>query len=82
MGVLVAQLYNIQHAPRTDPVFGYHVLGKPVASILQASALGLSLLGTSRFWRQQNAMVRGRIIGGGWEIQVISIWLFFVRQSD
>lgn len=82
IGVLIAQLYTIQHAPDTDPVFGYYVLGKPVATIVQASALLVALLGTSRFWRQQNAMVQGKVLVGGLEVQVIALWCFVVSRES
>lgn len=80
LGVIVCQLYTIQHAPTPDPKFGYYVLGKPVASILQASALIMSLIGTHRFWSQQSAMIRGKYRAGGWEIQVLSVTSFLVSE--
>lgn len=81
MGVLIAQLYRIQHAPSPNPMFGYYVLGKPIATIFQASALGMVLLGAVRFWRQQSAMARGKVHVRGWEILLITGYVALVCRS-
>ncbi|TKA77034.1 hypothetical protein B0A49_02317 [Cryomyces minteri] len=57
IGVTVAQLFRIQHAPSPSPVFGYFVLGKPLAAVFEAAAILMTLLGAYRSWRQQNAML-------------------------
>ncbi|EOD51906.1 hypothetical protein UCRNP2_1303 [Neofusicoccum parvum UCRNP2] len=72
-GVVIAQLMRLQHAPNPDPTFGYHALGKPLAAVFIIAAIAMVLLGAFRFWRQQNAMVRGKVFAGGWEILTIMI---------
>ncbi|QIW95888.1 hypothetical protein AMS68_001406 [Peltaster fructicola] len=81
MGVLVAQTYRLQHAPNPNPVFGYYTLGKPVAAIMQTSALLVLLVGSHRFWRQQSAMVRGKIHAGGWEVYVVGAYTLLLLIS-
>ncbi|EME44220.1 hypothetical protein DOTSEDRAFT_71901 [Dothistroma septosporum NZE10] len=71
LGVVLAQLYRIQHNPSPSTIFGYYVLSKPISAILQCSALGLAILGAVRFFRQQAAMTRGKVHAGGWEIMVV-----------
>lgn len=78
IGVLIAQLYRLQHAPETDPLFGYFVLSRPLACIFQCAAGSMILLGAFRFWRQQNAMARGKVHAGGWEVLTICIGSFLV----
>lgn len=72
-GVMVAQLFRLQHAPKPDPHFGYHALGKPLAAVFILSAIAVTFLGAFRFWRQQNAIVRGKVHAGGWEILAIMV---------
>lgn len=79
IGVVVAQLYRLQHSQTPDPVFGYYLLSKPIACIFQASALCMTILGTIRFFRQQTAMSIGKINAGGWEILMICSGVFLVR---
>jgi hypothetical protein len=67
IGIMIAQLYRLQHRSDPDDVFGYFVLSKPLSVILQSAALAVSLLGGFRFWRQQSAMAVGRVHAGGWE---------------
>jgi len=31
------------------------------------------IVGAHRFWRQQNAMVRGKVFTGGWELLLIGV---------
>ena len=70
-GVVTAQLFRLQHAPKPDPHFGYFRLGIPIAAAFNAGAIVVVLLGAIRFWRQQHALVRGFVIAGGWEIYTI-----------
>ncbi|EKG22344.1 hypothetical protein MPH_00324 [Macrophomina phaseolina MS6] len=73
MGVITAQVMRLQHAPNPDPKFGYYALGKPLAAVFITSAILVVLLGAIRCWRQQDAMVRGKVHAGGWEILTIMI---------
>ncbi|KIV99515.1 uncharacterized protein PV09_08821 [Verruconis gallopava] len=71
LGVVIAQLFQLQHSPNASPTFGYLVTGKPLAGCFIASSIVVLLVGAIRFWRQQAAMVRGKIWAGGWEIYLI-----------
>ncbi|KAL8730769.1 MAG: hypothetical protein Q9166_003839 [cf. Caloplaca sp. 2 TL-2023] len=68
LSVFIAQLFRLQHTEHPDPVFGFYVLGIPLSCICIGAAILVNLLGTYRFWRQQNAMMRGKIHAGGWEV--------------
>ncbi|KAI6826235.1 hypothetical protein KC340_g10362 [Hortaea werneckii] len=78
VGVIISQLYRLQHSPSPDPVYGYYALGKPIASIFHASALGVVLVGAVRFFRQQSAMSIGKVHAGGWEVLVICGWVLLL----
>ena len=71
VGVVTAQLLRLQHSVDPNPTFGYYILGKPLAGIFIACSIAVTLLGAFRFWRQQNAMIRGKVHAGGWEILVM-----------
>ncbi|OCL03549.1 hypothetical protein AOQ84DRAFT_347547 [Glonium stellatum] len=71
MGVITAQLFRLQHSINPNPNLGFFVLGIPLAVIFIATAILVLLLGAFRFWKQQNALVRGKIHAGGWEINTI-----------
>jgi hypothetical protein len=81
LGVVVAQLYRLQHAPSPDPKFGYFVLSKPIACILQVSAVCVTLLGCVRFFRQQYAMSIGKVRVGGWELIIIGVYVLLVSRE-
>ncbi|KAF2200193.1 hypothetical protein GQ43DRAFT_374412 [Delitschia confertaspora ATCC 74209] len=70
-GVVVAQLFRLQHALTPNLKFGYFILGIPLSASFICAAILVLLLGAYRFWRQQSALVRGRCYAGGWEIVVI-----------
>ncbi|KAI7152888.1 hypothetical protein KC349_g8711 [Hortaea werneckii] len=78
VGVAIAQLYRLKHSPSPNPVYGYYVLGKPVACVFHASALGVILVGAVRFFRQQSAMSIGKVHARGWEVLVIFGWVFLL----
>lgn len=81
LGVIVAQLYRLQHSPTPDPVFGFYAISKPISGMLQCSALGMVLLGAIRFWRQQTAMAVGKVHAGGWEVMTIVVFTILVCCS-
>jgi hypothetical protein len=81
LGVVVAQLYQLQHAPSPDPKFGYFVLSKPIACIFQVSAVCVTLLGSVRFFRQQYAMSIGKVRAGGWELMIIGVYVLLVSEK-
>ncbi|KAL8906139.1 MAG: hypothetical protein Q9171_006395 [Xanthocarpia ochracea] len=68
LGVFIAQLFRLQHTEKPHPIFGFFVLGIPLSCICTGAAIFTNLLGAYRFWRQQNAMLRGKILCGGWEV--------------
>jgi hypothetical protein len=80
IGVTVAQLFRLQHSPNPNPVFGFYVLGKPLAYICQGSAIYSLLLGAYRSWRHQNAIVRGKAIAGGFEVFLLGIGVLMVNS--
>ncbi|KAI9807000.1 MAG: hypothetical protein M1833_002658 [Piccolia ochrophora] len=57
------------------------LIGKPLAASCQAAAIGVSMLGALRFWRQQNAILRGKVWAGGFELDVIGITFALVSAS-
>jgi len=86
-GVTIAQLFRLQHNPHPNAVFGFYVLGKPLACICQGTAIYVALAGCYRVWRQQNAMARGKAISGGPElmllgisIAIVSVIVAFIKQ--
>lgn len=81
LGAVIAQLWRIQHSPTASPVFGYYVVSKPLAAILQIAALGFATLGTIRFFRQQSAMSRGKVHAGGWELHIIMVFMSLVGSN-
>jgi len=84
MGITIAQLFRLQHSPSPDKIFGFYVLGKPLACICQGAAIYTLFIGAFRTWRTQNAMVRGKAISGGIEIVLLAggafilLLLFFI----
>lgn len=70
-GVIIAQLFKIQHVVHPDPEIGFYVVGIPLSSTFTGMAIFVLLVGAIRFWRLQSALVRGKALAGGWEIFVI-----------
>ncbi|ORY05078.1 hypothetical protein BCR34DRAFT_448932, partial [Clohesyomyces aquaticus] len=70
-GVLTAQLFRLQHSINPSPTFGFFVLGIPLAATFIGLGALVLLIGAFRFWRQQRAMIRGKVHAGGWEITAI-----------
>lgn len=70
-GVIIAQLYRIQHASSPSPTIGFYVIGLPLSVTFIGMAIFVLLVGAIRFWRLQNALVRGKALAGGWEITAI-----------
>ena len=78
LGIVTAQLFSLQHSQHPDPIFGYHALGKPLATLFQAAAIVVILIGGHRFWRQQMNIARGTVWAGGWEIYTIMAFILLV----
>ena len=79
LAVLIAQLFRLQHTSTPDMTIGYFILGIPLASVCVVAAIVVLLLGAYRFWRQQNAILRGKVYAGGWEMNAIGLTIFLVR---
>ncbi|MCJ1347036.1 hypothetical protein MMC31_005257 [Peltigera leucophlebia] len=73
LGVIIAQFLRLQRSENPDPNLGFFVSGIPLASICIIAAVIVLLAGTFRFWRQQNAILRGKVHAGGWEITTILV---------
>ncbi|OBT74096.1 hypothetical protein VF21_07126 [Pseudogymnoascus sp. 05NY08] len=73
LGVIISQLFTLQKSTSPDPHIGYFVTGKPLGAICQGAAMLTLMLGTFRWWRQQNAITRGKALAGGFEITVIGL---------
>ncbi|MCJ1384868.1 hypothetical protein MMC17_007986 [Xylographa soralifera] len=71
IGVTVAQVFRLKNEGAINPPFGFFALGIPLACACIGSALVVTVVGSWRFWRQQNALARGKIHAGGWEINTI-----------
>lgn len=78
LGITVAQLFRLQHAPKPSTVFGFYILGKPLACLCQGAAIYTLLIGAFRTWRSQNAIVRGKAISGGFEILFFTLGVFAI----
>jgi len=78
VAVIIAQLFRLQHVETPNRVFGFFALGIPLACVCTGAAIVVLLLGAYRFWRQQNAMLRGKIHAGGWEMNAIGMTVFMV----
>ncbi|CRG91679.1 hypothetical protein PISL3812_08729 [Talaromyces islandicus] len=65
-GVLIAQIFRLQSATHTR--FDFRTVGVPLSIAYQCCAIVIAILGAYRFWRQQNAIARGKVVVGGWEI--------------
>lgn len=81
LGVIVAQLYRLQHVPTPDPVFGYFEISKPISCIFHVSAACVALLGSVRFFHQQHLMAIGKVRAGGWELMVIGVYVLLVSEE-
>ena len=78
ISVIIAQLFRLQHVQNPDKVFGFFVLGIPLACVCIGAAIVVLVLGAYRFWRQQNAILRGKVHAGGWEVNMISLMIVLV----
>lgn len=72
-GIIVAQLFRLQHTANPNLNLGFFVLGVPVAAAFIGLAILVLLIGAYRFWRQQRAMIRGKVYAGGWDISLIML---------
>ncbi|CAI7583362.1 unnamed protein product [Penicillium bialowiezense] len=80
-GVLVAQLFRLQRPKGHVDRLSFHDVGIPLAVACHFVAVTVALIGAFRFWKQQNAMARGKIYTGGWELNLVGIFLFIVSDE-
>ncbi len=78
LAVIIAQFFRLQHSESPDHVLGYYVLGTPLAAVCIVAAIIVLLLGALRFWRQQNAILRGKVHAGGLELNSIGLVILLV----
>ncbi|TGZ83904.1 hypothetical protein EX30DRAFT_393450 [Ascodesmis nigricans] len=69
--VVIAQLHVLQHSSGSEKPVGLSALGKPLSGLFGGLAIVVSLVGVARWWRLQQALLRGKAVGGGWEIIVL-----------
>ena len=72
IGIVIAQLFRLQKSPTPNLRMGFFVLGIPLACVCLGASMVITTLGAYRFWKQQNAMARGKVHVGGWEINFIA----------
>lgn len=51
--------------------FGFYQSSRGLGAMLIGSAIVVVLAGGHRYWRQQNAMVRGKVWAAGWELDLV-----------
>jgi len=78
-GVLVAQLFRLQRPGGKVDRLSFHEVGIPLSVACHFVAIAVALIGAFRFWKQQNAIARGKVYAGGWELNSLGILLFIVR---
>ncbi|CAG8099977.1 unnamed protein product [Penicillium nalgiovense] len=74
-GVLIAQLFRLQAAEALADRLGFRRVGTPLSVACHCVAILVALVGAYRFWRQQNAIARGNVFAGGWELNSVGILL-------
>ncbi|KAL7275962.1 hypothetical protein RUND412_001062 [Rhizina undulata] len=75
--VAVSQLMILHHSPHPSS-FGFYAIGKPLSVTLACCALITIVLGTLRWWRWQQVLLRGKAISGGWELDVLGVGVLFI----
>lgn len=81
IGIVIAQLFRVIHSEDPNPRIGYFVVAVPLACLCQVVSMFLAIVGAHRYWRQQNAMARGKVRAGGWEISATGIAVLLVGLS-
>ncbi|KAK4861317.1 hypothetical protein LT330_004233 [Penicillium expansum] len=77
-GVLIAQLFRLQRPLEKVDRLSFHEVGIPLSVTCHFVAVIVALIGAFRFWRQQNAIARGKVYAGGWELNSVGIFLFMI----
>lgn len=79
--VTIAQLFRLQQSPTERGPWSYYAVSTPLALACMSAALVVLLLGSLRFWRQQDAMVKGKIWTAGLEIHLSFVGILVVSSS-
>ena len=82
LGIIIAQLFRLQHSVNPSTVLGFYISGVPLACVCQGVALITTLIAAHRFWRLQNVMAQGNITTGGWEIGILLVLTGLVSRSS
>ena len=77
LGIMISQLFILQE-PGSG--YGYHEIGRPMATVCLCFSIGSVLLGAHRAWRHQLAVVSGKARAGGFEIAVLAFGTLVVRH--
>ena len=78
VAVIIAQLFKLEHNVKPNKTFGFYALSIPLSCACIGAAMVILLLGAHRFWRQQNAILRGKVHAGGWEVNAIGVTVLMV----
>lgn len=79
MAATIEQFYPLQAGGTQVPrALTFPDLTKPMAVSFVTASILVVILGFLRFWRQQEAMLRGVIVSGGWEIWGCGILVLLV----
>lgn len=78
LGVMISQLFILQEP---ESGYGYHEIGRPMATVCLCFSIGSVLLGAHRAWRHQLAVVSGKARAGGFEIAVLALATVVVRST-
>ena len=79
LSVLISQLFRLEgQLMPNHGINTFFVLAVPVATVCIALAIVIALAAAHRFWRQQNAMARGKCQCGGWELHTVGILTLIV----
>lgn len=72
-GVVITQLFVLKKVnPRTGSIFG---------AIMSAGGVAVTLIGCSRYFKQQKYLMYGKAISAGWDIIILWILLFALSIS-
>ena len=81
-GVLIAQLFRLQHLASPDNALGFYEVGIPLAVSCYGVAILIALMGAYRFWKQQNVVALGTVYAGGWELNCIGVLIGLVSWDS
>jgi len=76
-GIIIAQLFRLQPA-ESESQLSFYSAGPPLAGLFVAGSLLLTIIGSWRFWNQQEALMCGKVQAGGWEVWATVLVCFSV----